>query len=78
VHQYELFRKKEDEDIEIMYSRFQTLVYGLQVLNKIFLVPDHVNKIIRSLQTRFRPKVTTIQEAKDLNKLSLKNLRSSL
>jgi len=26
VHRYELFRMKEDEDIETMYSRFQTLV----------------------------------------------------
>jgi hypothetical protein len=49
VHQYELFRMKEDEDIEIMYSRFQTLVSGLQVLNKSYYVLDHVNKILRSL-----------------------------
>ena len=34
VHQYELFRMKEDESIETMYSRFQTLVSGLQILKK--------------------------------------------
>jgi hypothetical protein len=38
VHQYELFRMKEDEDIETMYSGFQTLVSGLQVLNKSYYV----------------------------------------
>ena len=78
VHQYELFRMKEDEDIETMYSKFQILVYGLQVLNKIYCVLDHVNKILRILPSWFRPNVTTIQEAKDLNKLSLENLIISL
>jgi len=67
---------KEDEDIETMYSRFQTLVFGLHVLNKSYFVPDHVKKIIRSLSARFRQ--TTIQEARDLNKLSLENLISYL
>jgi hypothetical protein len=28
VHQYELFEMKDDETIEEMYSRFQTLVSG--------------------------------------------------
>ena len=32
VHQYELFRMKEDEDIETMYSRFQTLVFRRSIL----------------------------------------------
>jgi hypothetical protein len=68
---------KENEDIETMYSRFQTLVSDLQVLSKSYTVPDHFKKILRSLRARFRPKVTTIQEAKDLNKLSLENLVSS-
>jgi len=37
-----------------------------------------VNKILRSLPTRWRPKVTTIKEAKDLNTLSVEDLISSL
>ena len=37
VHRYELFRMKEDEDIETVYSRFQTLVTGLQILKKIYV-----------------------------------------
>lgn len=40
--QYELFRLKEDEDIETLFSSFQTLLSGLQVLNKIYIVIDHV------------------------------------
>jgi len=68
---------KENEDIETMYSRFQTLVSDPQVLSKRYIVLDHFKKILRSLRARFRPKVTTIQEAKDLNKMSLENPISS-
>jgi len=71
VHQYELFKMKDDESIEAMYSRFQTLVYGIQLLKKNYIASDHVSKILRSLPTRWRPKVTTIGEAKDLNTLSV-------
>jgi len=39
---------------------------------------DHVNKILRSLTTKRRPKVTAIEEAKDLNTLSVEDLISSL
>jgi len=78
VHQYELFRMKEDENIETMYSRFQTLVSGLQILKKSYVASDHVNKILRSLPAKWRPKVTTIEEAKDLNTLSVEDLISSL
>lgn len=79
VHQYELFRMKEGEDIEVVHLRFQTLVYDLQVLKKSFDVPDHVKMILRSLPAaRLRPKVTAIQETKDLDKLSLENMISSL
>jgi len=78
VHQYELFRMKEDESIETMYSRFQTLVFGLQILKKSYVASDHVNKILRSLPAKWRPKVTAIEEAKDLNTLSVEDLISSL
>jgi len=37
-----------------------------------------VNNILRSLPAKWRPKVTTIGEARDLNTLSLENLISSL
>jgi len=78
VHQHELFKIKEDENIETMYSRFQTLVFGLQILKKSYVASDHVNKILRSLPAKWRPKVTAIEEAKDLNTLSVEDLISSL
>ena len=47
---------KDDESIEEMYSRFQTLVSGLQILKKSYVASDHVSKILRSLPARWRPK----------------------
>jgi len=78
VHQHELFKMKDDESIEQMYSRFQTLVSGLQILKKSYVTYDHVSKILTSLPARWRPKVTAIEEAKDLNTLSVEDLVSSL
>jgi len=63
VHKYELFKMKDDETIEAMYLRFQTLVSGLQLLKKSYVASDHVSKILRSLPARWRPKVTTIKES---------------
>jgi len=78
IHQYELSNMKDDESIEEMYSRFQTLVCGLQILKKSYVTSDHVSKILRCLPTRWRPKVTAIEEAKDLNTLSVEDFMSSL
>jgi len=69
---------KDDETIEAMYSRFLTLVSGLQILKKSYVASDHVSKILRSLPARWRPKVTAIEEAKDLSTLSVEDLISSL
>src|SRR4030066_1047347 len=78
VQQYELFKMSDDKTIDTMFSRFQTLVSGLQVLKKSYTTDDHVKKILKSLSAKWRPKVTTIEEARDLNSLSLENLISSL
>ena len=78
IQQYELFRMKEDENIESMFSRFKVLVAGLKVLKRSYTTSDHVKKILRSLPAKWRPKVTAIQEAKDLDTLSLEVLISSL
>ena len=60
-----------------MYSRFQTLVSRLQILKKSYVASDHVSKILKSLPARWRPKVTAIKEAKDLNTLSVEDIVSS-
>lgn len=69
---------KGDGNIEYMFTRFQVLMYGLQVLNKSYTNANHVKKILRSLPAKYRPKIIVIQEAKDLNTISLKSLFSNL
>lgn len=78
VNQYKLFRMSEYEYIKTMYSRFQLIQSGLQVLKKRYTVSDHVKKILRSHPTRFRTNITAIHEAKDLDTLRLEDLISSL
>src|ERR1044072_6447511 len=69
---------EDHETVEIMFSRFQMLVAGLRVLYKGYSTSDHVKKIIRRLPKKWRPMVTALKMAKDLNKISLKELISSL
>lgn len=40
IQQYELFRIKEDDDIETIFFKFQILVSGLQILNKSYTTSD--------------------------------------
>src|SRR4051812_21306873 len=69
---------EDDENIETMFSRFQTLTAGLRVLDKGYTKSDHVKKIIRSLPKRRGPIVTTFKVAKNLNEVSLEELISAL
>ena len=61
-----------------MFSRFQTLIAGLIVLNKGYTKADHVKKIIKSLPRRWAPMVTAFKVSKDLNNVSLEELISAL
>jgi len=71
VHTYEMFRMEPNESITDMYTRFINIVNGMISLGKVMPNADLVNKILRSLPTSWDPMVTTIQEAKEVNKLPL-------
>ncbi|XP_074284013.1 uncharacterized protein LOC141608571 [Silene latifolia] len=55
-----------------------TIVNELKSLGREFESEDIVRKILRSLSDKWQPKVTAIEEAKDLSKLSLNELMGSL
>src|SRR4051812_45689638 len=78
IQKYEAFKMEDDEDIEKMFSRFQTLTAGLRVLDKGYTKADHVKKIIRSLPRRWGPMVIAFKIAKNLNEVSLEELISAL
>jgi hypothetical protein len=57
------------------YSRKMKI---LKPCKKNYIIHDHAKIIMRSLPAKWRPKVTSIQESKDLNEMIQENLISSL
>ncbi|GAV77795.1 UBN2 domain-containing protein, partial [Cephalotus follicularis] len=78
VHNYEMFTMNENEDIKSMFSRFTYIINALQVLDKTYSNSEMVRKFFRCLPKSWMPKVTTIEEAKNLNILPLEDLLGSL
>jgi len=71
TRQYEMFQMESYECVHDMYTRFTDIVNSLEALGKTFSNCEKVKKIIRSLPKEWRPKRTAIEEAKNLNTLSL-------
>ncbi|GAV76346.1 UBN2 domain-containing protein, partial [Cephalotus follicularis] len=61
-----------------MFTRFTTIVNSLKNLGKSYSNQELVRKILRCLPRSWTPKVTAIEEAKDLSTLSLEQLLGSL
>ncbi|GAV83812.1 zf-CCHC domain-containing protein/UBN2 domain-containing protein [Cephalotus follicularis] len=78
VREYEMFSMKENENISGMLVRFTNIINSLKSLNKCYTNSEMVRKILRCLPKSWMPKVTAIEEAKDLNTLPLEELLGSL
>ncbi|MQM09533.1 hypothetical protein Taro_042414 [Colocasia esculenta] len=78
VTQYERFQMQSGESITQMFSRFTDITNGLAGLGKTYEIGDMVRKVIRSLPSSWTPKVTAIEEANDLKRMSLEKLIGSL
>ncbi|MQM11562.1 hypothetical protein Taro_044470 [Colocasia esculenta] len=78
VTQYERFQMQPGETITQMYSRFTDITNGLAGLGKTYEMGDMVRKVLRSLPASWTPKVTAIEEANDLKRMSLEKLIGSL
>ena len=61
-----------------IYTWFTDVINGLKVLGKSFLNLELVNKILRSIPKSWDPRVTAIQEAKDLNNFPLEEFIGTL
>ncbi|GJS26493.1 zf-CCHC domain-containing protein [Tanacetum coccineum] len=59
-------------------ATFNTNITSLKALDESFSSRNHVRKFLRALPTKWRPKVTTIEESKDLSTLSLDELIGNL
>ncbi|GKC87716.1 zf-CCHC domain-containing protein, partial [Tanacetum coccineum] len=64
--------------MECAFSRFNTIITSLKTLDESFSSRNHVRKFLRDLPTKWRPKVTAIEESKDLSTISLDELIGNL
>ncbi|KAL2319300.1 hypothetical protein Fmac_028269 [Flemingia macrophylla] len=55
ARKYELFEMEENESIQAMFGRFQTIVNELSFLGITYDNFDHIDKILRSLPRKWRP-----------------------
>ncbi|GKA26528.1 retrovirus-related pol polyprotein from transposon TNT 1-94 [Tanacetum coccineum] len=78
VQQYEQFVISKDESIDSAFARFNTIITSLKALNDGYSSKNYVRKFLRALHPKWRAKVTTIEESKDLTSLSLDELIGNL
>ncbi|GJZ75335.1 zf-CCHC domain-containing protein [Tanacetum coccineum] len=78
VQKYEEFMIFDDETIDCAFVRFNTINTSLKSLDESFSSHNHVRKFLRALLTKWRPKVTAIEESKDLSTLPLDELIGNL
>ncbi|GKB44824.1 copia protein [Tanacetum coccineum] len=78
VQQYEQFVISEDESIDSAFARFNTIITSLKALDEGYYSKNYVRKFLRALHPKWRAKVTTIEESKDLTSLSLDELIGNL
>ncbi|GKA30653.1 putative reverse transcriptase domain-containing protein [Tanacetum coccineum] len=78
IQQYEQFTIPKEESIDNAFAKFNTIITSLKALNESFSSKNYVRKFLRALLPKWRAKVTTIEESKDLTSLSLDELIRNL
>ncbi|GJT17848.1 zf-CCHC domain-containing protein [Tanacetum coccineum] len=58
-------------------ARFNTIITSLKALDEGFSSKNYVRKFLRALHPKWRAKVTTIEESKDLSSLAIDELIES-
>ena len=76
--EFELLSMKEGELVKDFVSRITEIVNRLKLLGETILNQRIVEKVMLSLPEKFDSKGAAIEEARDLNTLSLKELAGSL
>ncbi|GJR32557.1 zf-CCHC domain-containing protein [Tanacetum coccineum] len=78
VQQYEQFVIFEEESIDSASARFNTIITSLKALDESYSSKNYVRKFLRALHPKWRAKVTTIEESKELTSPSLDKLIGNL
>ncbi|XP_022891832.1 uncharacterized protein LOC111406675 [Olea europaea var. sylvestris] len=75
---FEEIKMKDDESFDQFYAKLNDIVNSSFNLGERILESKFVRKVLRSLPERFRPKVTVIEESKDLDTVKIEELVRSL
>ncbi|GJS06211.1 hypothetical protein Tco_0363007 [Tanacetum coccineum] len=78
TEEYEKFSISNKETIDSGFTRFNVIVTSLKSLDPDYCSKNHVRKFLCALPLKWRAKVVTIEEAKDLATLPLDELISNL
>jgi hypothetical protein len=78
ISRFEEIKMLEEETFGEFYSKMSDLRNSMVSLGKPISDVKLIQKILRSLPERFRIKVTTIEESKDLEEMKIKELVGSL
>jgi len=78
ISKFEEIKMLEDETIGEFYTKISDLRNSMVSLGKQISDVKLIRKILRSLPERFRIKVTTIEESKDLKEMKIEELVGSL
>jgi len=78
VRKYELFEMSNKETVMDMYTQFTHITNKLKSLGKSFTIEELVRKILWILPQSWESKVNAIQEAKNMNEISLDELIGNL
>jgi hypothetical protein len=78
ISRFEEIKMLEEENFGEFYSKMRDLRNSMVSLGKPISDVKLIQKILRSLPERFRIKVTTIEESKDLKEMKIEELVGSL
>nr|GEV09047.1 ribonuclease H-like domain-containing protein [Tanacetum cinerariifolium] len=68
----------EEESIDNAFAKFNTIITSLKARDEGFFIKNCVRKFLRALHPKWRAKVTSIEELKNLTTLSLDELIGNL
>ena len=75
---FEEIKMEEDESFDEFYAKLKDIVNLAFDLGETIPEPKIDRKVLRSLLERFQAKITTIEESKDIDKISLIELVGNL
>ncbi|GJU96052.1 hypothetical protein Tco_1320808 [Tanacetum coccineum] len=78
VQQYEQFTIPEEELIDNVFAKFNTIITSLKALDESFSSKNCVRKFLRVLHPKLRAKATAIEESNNLTTLPLDELIGNL